>query len=240
MSSLLEPEYGDSYTAWKTTPGPDTSAAFLQTIQPAMNSTIRTHIGDVNPIATSRARRTMLTALPQYNPAKASMRTFMYQQLQGLKRYHRQQGEGLKTPERVSFDRKALENYERELEHELGRAPSDAEISDRYGFSNRRLAKIRSYNPGVAEGTLERASGQVFGGVKQPTMPYEDEWNHYVYDQLDPVNQKIFEHTLGYNGNRKLDNTAIAKKLRITPGAVSQRKAKIQELLDQISLMEGL
>lgn len=236
----LEPEYSDAFSTWQTAPSPDTSAAFLQTVQPAMLSTIRTHTGDTNPLLISRARRTMLTALPQYDPRKASMRTFMYQQLQGLKRYNRQQGEGLKTPERISFDRKALEGYEKEMEHELGRSPSDQEIADRYGFSMRRLARVRQYNPGVAEGTLERASGQVFGGVNQSKVPYEDQWNDHVYSQLDPVNQKIFEHTLGYNGNRKLDNAALARKLRITPGAVSQRKQKIQQLLDQVSLLEGL
>lgn len=240
IDTKLEPEYGDAFGAWQSTPSPETSTALLQTLHPAMMSTVRTHVGDTNPLLVSKARRTMLTALPQYNPQKASMRTFMYQQLQGLKRYNRQQGEGLKTPERISFDRKALEGYEKEMEHELGRSPSDQEIADRYGFSMKRLARVRQYNPGVAEGTLERASGQVFGGINQTKVPYEDQWNDYVYSQLDPVNQKIFEHTLGYNGNRKLDNTALASKLRITPGAVSQRKQKIQQLLDQVSLLEGM
>jgi DNA-binding NarL/FixJ family response regulator len=41
------------------------------------------------------------------------------------------------------------------------------------------------------------------------------------------------EHTLGLHGKKVLSNQEIARKLRLTPGAVSQRKATIQQLLNQ-------
>jgi hypothetical protein len=39
--------------------------------------------------------------------------------------------------------------------------------------------------------------------------------------------------TLGRNGRRRTSTQDIAKKLRVSPGAVSQRAAKIQDMLDK-------
>jgi DNA-directed RNA polymerase specialized sigma subunit len=41
------------------------------------------------------------------------------------------------------------------------------------------------------------------------------------------------EHTLGLNGKKVLANTEVAKRLSISPGAVSQRKSRIQSRLDE-------
>jgi IS30 family transposase len=41
------------------------------------------------------------------------------------------------------------------------------------------------------------------------------------------------ELTLGMFGNKKHSNAEIAQKLGRSPGAITQRKIKIQQLLDQ-------
>jgi DNA-binding NarL/FixJ family response regulator len=41
------------------------------------------------------------------------------------------------------------------------------------------------------------------------------------------------EHTLGMNNKKVLSNQEIARKLGLSPGAISQRKARIQQLLDR-------
>lgn len=237
--SRLEPEYADLYGAWKTKTTPATTNALLQGLQPAMESTIRTHIGDVNPLSISRARQMTVKALPQYDPASASMRTFLFSQLQGLKRWNSRQGQAVSIPERMALQRQAVARYEKEMEHELGRAPTDQEIADQYAIPLRRLAKIRANAPAVAESTLTRDTGQIFGGLRTPGAT-ADPWQDYVYDQLSPTDQLIMQWTLGYNGHRKRSNQEIAAKLRLTPGAISQRKARIQAMLDERELLEGL
>jgi hypothetical protein len=52
---------------------------------------------------------------------------------------------------------------------------------------------------------------------------------------MDPINQKIMEHSLGLHGQPRLPNHEIAKLLRLSPGAISQRKARIQQTLDKES-----
>ena len=54
-----------------------------------------------------------------------------------------------------------------------------------------------------------------------------------VYQGLSPLDQRVMELTLGMRGNKKLSNQEIAAKLNRSPGAITQRKTKIQQLLDQ-------
>jgi hypothetical protein len=54
-----------------------------------------------------------------------------------------------------------------------------------------------------------------------------------VYQDLEPTDQQILEMTLGMNNRRKMSNLDIAKALNRTPAAITQRKMKIQKLLDQ-------
>ena len=63
----------------------------------------------------------------------------------------------------------------------------------------------------------------------------ENYWTEIVYQDLGPVDQKIMEMSLGMHGQKKLSNLEIAKKLNRSPGAITQRKMRIQELLNQES-----
>ena len=60
-----------------------------------------------------------------------------------------------------------------------------------------------------------------------------DSWAEFVYFDMDAVNKKIMEWTLGLHGSDTFSNIEIARKLRLTPGAVSQRKQSIQKILNQ-------
>jgi Mn-dependent DtxR family transcriptional regulator len=55
----------------------------------------------------------------------------------------------------------------------------------------------------------------------------------FVYGDLSPTDKLIMDMTLGRNGRRTAATQDIARRLNITPGAVSQRAAKIQQMIDQ-------
>lgn len=61
----------------------------------------------------------------------------------------------------------------------------------------------------------------------------DKDYFNYVYNSVGPIEKKIMEWT---DPSRKvqLSNNEIASKLRLSPGAVSQRKAKIQEMLGAV------
>ena len=76
-----------------------------------------------------------------------------------------------------------------------------------------------------------------YGGEVASYLPGQntaaDAWANFVYGDLGPTDQLIMDMTLGRNGRRRASTQEIARRLNITPGAVSQRAAKIQAMLDK-------
>lgn len=233
--SFLEPDFIEPYNTWKANPTPDANASMLKTLQPTIDKAISAHVGQSSPLMTSRARRMALDAVRTYDPTKGTrLGTHLFNQLQGLKRVNRQQSTILSVPERVSLDRYHLEEANKSLTAELGRDPTDAELADHTGFSLKRMTHVRSYNPAVSQGRMEAAGeGSFTGGVTPAKDSSQDMWLKLVYEDLDPFDQKVMEHSLGMHGNPVLANHKVASKLNRSPGFISQRKKYIQGKLDE-------
>jgi len=238
----LEPEYHELYQRWQKERTPQLRAEWLRALDPTIRQITRQYAESDNPIAYSTARRLASEALDRYDPSQAKLSSYLYQHLQGLKRQNRQQTQAIRVPERMHFDRYYLERYTRELEHELGREPTDQELADRTGFSLKRLQQVRQYKPETTVGQVSSRSLEAESGdgrsadntaVILPHRNSRDAWVELVYQDLDPYHQKIMEYSLGLNGRKPLANQEIAKKLKRSPGAISQAKAKIQKLIDE-------
>jgi len=232
MSDYLEDEYREPYDLWKVDPSPASRTAFLKAVDPVIQQGIRTHVGEANPLITSRARQLALRSFDSYDPKRGRLGAHINTQLRGLKRISRQQGQVMRAPERVIYDRARLQRYTQELQDELGREPTDAELSNRTGFSAARIKKVRGYSPGITEGQLEMVDPSLLPGMQQDER--EDLAVKLVYDEMPPLDQKIMELTLGLNGQKALSNQEIARKLGRSPGAISQRKARIQQAIDAV------
>ena len=236
-SDLLEDDFREPFTAWKAAPGPLTNGPMLKALHPTIEGAIRTHVGEPNPLLMSRARLMTLEGLGSYDPKRGRLQTHLYNHLQGLKRVNRQQATILKVPERISLDRYHLENATQELSHQLGREPTDSELADHVGMSLKRIAHVRRLKPSVAEGGLATLED----GMSTPYAPAVDlrgrehSLYEFLYHGADPVDQLIMEHTLGLHGKPRLQNQQLAAKLRLSPGAVSQRKARLQAALHSLS-----
>jgi len=234
-SNRLEPELQEAYKEWRKQPGLAQSSNMLSLLQPTIDKAISAHVGKSDPLLRSRARRMALDALPNYDPQRAKLSTHVISQLQGLKRVSRQQTQVLKLPERIALDQSHLRDAEAEMELDLGRAPSTAELADRTGLSLARLAQMRNYQTARPEGSYAAGGeGDNEGGFDPAILPPPTKLHlELTYADLAPVNQKILEWTLGLHGQKRLTNQQIATKLGLTPGAISQRKERIQALLDR-------
>jgi DNA-directed RNA polymerase specialized sigma subunit len=244
----LESQYAPAFHAWSANPGPGQSDEFLKAINPVIDEGLSVYGGrNVNPMMRSRARMIALDAAKKYDPTKASLKTHLMAHLQGLRRYSAQQAQTIKVPEAVALDQQHLTESETELRDQLGRDPSDMELSDHIGLSRRRIAHIRGYRPAIPEGRMaalsdedEEGSG---GGGFEPAVEGPDRSMlraQFLYHDLDPHDQVILEYGMGLNGAPKLPATQIARRLRISPGAVSQRAARIQRMLNELEDSEVL
>jgi hypothetical protein len=228
--SLLEPDFQDPFDAWQRNQTPQGNAAILKTLDPVINKAVKTFAGRDDPLLRSRARRITLDSLGTYDPRRGRLQTHIFNQLRTMQRVAGQQSHIIKVPERVVLDRRTVSRVQQELEDELGREPTDAELAQHTGFSIKRLGKIRRFSPGMAEGFF---AAMPDGGFAPAVKAESEAWVQFVYDDLSPTDQKIMEWTLGMGGRPKLSNQEIAIKLKRSPGAISQRKKIIQDLLDQ-------
>ena len=134
---------------------------------------------------------------------------------------------------------------QRYLNTPISREPSTQEIADHTGISTRRLQKIKSFHQPLAEGSLTHEgddSGDSPGEVASHipgAHRADDAWLSFVYDDLGPTDKLIMDMTLGRNGKRKSATQDIARKLNVSSGAVSQRAAKIQQMLDKRHTYDG-
>jgi DNA-directed RNA polymerase specialized sigma subunit len=234
MASQLEEKYAPHFTSWKQQPDKATTGQLLKTLQPEIDRGISAHVGQKNPLIEGRARRIVLQALPKYDPNQARLGTYVVNQLQGLKRVSRQQQQIISIPERVQLDSNYLNRIETELNDKHDREPSLAELADASGISQKRIGYVRGFRYPISEGSTIRQTEE---GGETPAMATQQEnsatWHEMVYGDLDPTNQRIMEWALGLHGAPKLNTQQIAAKLKVTSGAISQRKAAIQRTLDQ-------
>jgi RNA polymerase primary sigma factor len=235
LGNYLEEEYQPAYQAWQQDQTPQGNAAFLKAIDPIVQKGVQMYGGD-SPLSASRAKLLALDAARKYDPSRSRLQSHMLNQLQGLRRIQQKQQNVMRVPERILLESQKLRTHHQELSDELGREPSDTELADALGVNTARLKQIRSYQPGMTSGQLEENDPTGVGYAGKSLHARQEAanlWAQIVHQDLNPMDQKILEYSLGMNGNPVLSNQEIASKLGRSPGAITQRKMKIQSLLDQ-------
>lgn len=231
-------DFDNVYSQWQQTKTPDTNTALLKTIQPVIDTAVASYAGaNANPTIRSRAKIMALKALDTYDPNRGNVRTHLLSQLQSLRRLSAQSQNIISIPEQVGLDYGTLSDTESELYDELGRDPTDDELADRTGLSVRRIRKVRAFNQPISEGTTQQVTDEGQPGDVASSIPgatnAADAWFDFVYDDLSPTDKLVADLALGRHGRRRASTQEIARRLNITPGAVSQRAAKIQAMLDK-------
>ena len=232
----LEPEYTDVYQTWKKFPTEANRDRVLGQISPIIDRAVGQIPGDRNYL-TVRGKILALQSLDKYDPSISSLSTYLSNALLPLRRYARAQMNVLGVPERAMILASQLEGAETDLEDELGRAPTTAELADKMQMSVAAIENARrsthARNSGAMEAPTEE--GDIFTPVVARSIP--EKYQHdYMLSRFsaDPVSSFIYENDFQLNGRRRLQTAALAKKLKITPGAVSQRRQKIYEALNSM------
>ena len=239
---LLESEFKPDYDLWKQYQNPTANGRLLKTIEPVIQTAVKTYAGGApSPTLVSKARLMALQAMPNYDPKQAKLKTYLMNHLQGLRRVAARDNQILAVPEQVQLDHYHLHRAETELRDQMGRDPSTAELADHTGISMRRIAYVRKLRPALSDGqVMTPIAGSESDDFNEPAVRAGGKgeakaWHRFVYDSLDATDQVIMEHSLGLRGKPILSNQEIARKLGVTPSAVSQRKARIQGRLDERS-----
>lgn len=224
-TSPLDPD--SAYTAWTKSPTPQTLSAILDSLSDDMDRAILSAGGQPSPLTRGMARRIGVHAIHSYKPTEGTkFRSWATTQFQRLNREIKGSKTVTKVPESRAYDAIMIRNAIADIEAETGYEPSDAVLSAKLGLPIDRIASIRkSSTPEVVKNDIGTADDD--GTAREPIVM------DMVYHSISPIDQIIFEYTYGYNNVPKLQATEIAKKLKITPSAVSQRLTKIKALIEE-------
>jgi DNA-directed RNA polymerase specialized sigma subunit len=232
----LEDRFREPFETWQKTRDDDSRERLLQAVMPVIRDNVSQVAGADKNYMTIQGKILALKAMERYDPSQSSIATYLNRQLMPLRRSARQQMNVLSIPDRVLFASQQLEGAETELEDTLGRIPTTAELADKMSISVKQIERIRRLAHARNTGSVGLPDEE--GGVKSPEVVrnLDAKYRHeYVLDALasDPASVIIYEADNRLNGRKPMSVIALANKLRISPGAVSQRRNKINLLMNQ-------
>lgn len=215
-----------AYDHWQRNQSADNMQRLLEAARPVIDTAITSYAGGDSAFR-GRAKKLAIDAFRTFNPQKgAKLRTHLIIRLQPLRRDYGARMSPLAVPERVQLDKLRIDRAEQAFTQLYGREPADAELSEETGLSLRRIAHVKAFAGGsLSEGQLVVDGEQVL--PRSEVVTPEDIAVEFVHHDLDPIDKKILEWKTGIYGKRRMTTSEIARRLKVTPSAVSQRAAKI-------------
>lgn len=235
MSILLEPQFKEDFDNYITYHDVTSRAKLMKVLNPIIQQSVIAAGGDPsNPVTMAKAKMMVLAGLKSYDPTKSTLKNFLYSHLRGLNRSLGAANNIIQTPETVILDRNKIARAELELFDKLGRFPNTNEVADYTGLSVKRIEKLRKADIPLTEGQVSSVLGEgnVPDSKRLGDTTKDDSWLEYVYDSVDNRQKAIMERLYGMHGNPVMAAQDIAKKLRITPAAVSQQRKKIDSFIN--------
>jgi len=225
------------YETWANDPNNKNLDALLASLSPQIDKSISALVSKPTAAVNSKARLLAIKAVKSYKPGqKAKLTSWVFTQLQPLKRYT-QQSMPASTPERMARQQAELFKFEEEFYDNHGRYPSDRELSDLMKFSKKQLQQIRKFNKSrVYEMQQFGANPEDSATASEITGIMPDKTEEMIdlfYDSLSPTEQVVLEYRLGMRGKKKLTNSQVAAKLKLSPARVSQISGLLADRLDE-------
>lgn len=217
---------------WQKKSTPETTKQILDFIRPTIDSALHTYTPGQQNTFRIKATSYALQSLRNYDATKkVSPKTFVFSNLQRLNRLRRQRQNIIHIPQNQVYMKQMLDSKAAQLQSDLGRPPTDQQLSQALYISKRKLDKLRQQSSVTISQTMSQdPQGHQLLGASDVT---DRDYYNYVYSSVSPVDKKIMQWTSGYS-TKPLSNNQIAEKLHISPGAVSQRKNRIQQLMSQV------
>lgn len=211
------------YQTWLADPTPDNLNKVVEAANPIITSEIHRYNGPKT-LLRSEAKLLAAKAVKTYDPSKGTaLRTWVVSQLQPLTRYSNTL-KPMKISEDMSRKSAELNNVTQQLAHELGRAPSDAELADHMGISTVKIGKLREQ----AKPVMTESAFQPESESEEVYEPATSEVSNLgfaseaVYDNLDERSKVIYDFKTGAHGKKMLSNQEIAQRLGVTPSMITQ------------------
>lgn len=238
MDTETQPESTEQqYEYWKQRPGPKTLTPLITSLEPIIDKALKTYGYSEDPNIRSTAQAYVIKVLPRYKPsAGAQLHTFVFNELRRLQRLGPKQQYAIPMPEQAAFDLRCVNDIEEDLKASSGREPTADELSDATGLSTNRITVLRrKYGiPALHEHAFTTEEGATnLPGSQDSKSTEAGLWLEAIYGELDSVDQKILDWSLGLHGAPQLSKTQMAVKLGISVPAITQRAKRVADKIDE-------
>lgn len=216
---------------WKAYKSPKDANTIYTALKPTISGAIRAYGGGDTSL-TAQAYRLAYDSLNSYDKSKGTdVRTHVHNHLKRLNRIAADRNNIVHIPEGVAKDYSTVSRAISNFVDEHNREPNDDELSDMTKLSKKRIDKIlnRSTNISGSEAVTDEGADRVtHSGIS------EDTYIDYLYASSDNIDKKIIDMTAGRGGRRIYSNAEVARRLRMTPAAISQRMNKLRDRMAEV------
>lgn len=229
--------------SWKKTKSSDDLRSLLRAFDPVVHKFVSqyTHSGVPQHALETETKLNAVKAFHNYDPSKGTqLNTHVTNMLQKGQRMVYENKGLTRIPEHRATRISTYMSVHDFLKEKLGRDPSLGELQDELASSHQlggddsqvwskpeieRMQKELHKTLLSSEDTLGEMA------VQKPTR--ESELLDYVYYELTPQEQAVYEHLTGRHGKPIMDGINIAKKLNMTPSRVSRIRQRIAEKFEK-------
>ena len=217
----------------------DRTNATLKPLLTSLKPIIDTHATKMTgnlPKSAIRAQMTQLVIdnLPNYNPEKSQLNTFLYNTA-GMK-LHRYvyEHQNLGTiPEPRIIQIGTYKKVRTNMEDELGRPPTSAELADELKWGKKQVELLEK------EMRKDLVQDFSFINISEDNRSDIDENLLLLHSELFGQDKQVMEYLYGLEGKPSLTNSEISSKLGISQRMVTQIKNKIASRLKASGALSG-
>lgn len=213
------------YDRWKRSRSPQDLQALLDQLKPVIAREVNRWAGSLaRPTLETKAKALAVKAIKNYNPAMgATLSTHVTNQLQKLSRVVYTHTQAARLPEHKAVAMTSFNAAHEMLNSELGRTPTVLELSEHLGWSKARTSEFQK----AYQRKELLTSGEFRPSAFAVNDYQQDPMVDFVYYDMSPANQQLFEHITGYGGAKVMSNKDLMEKFDLTQGQLSYRKRKL-------------
>jgi len=226
MAATVKDRDLELWKNWKRTQSDRDLQLLLDQLRPIILREVNKWAGGMSrSLLEAEGKRLTVEAIKAYDPKQgAALSTFVAGRLPKLSRLVYSTQSSARLPETKVLYFNAYNTAKTELQDLHGRDPTSDELSDRLGWSKKKLS------------TFQRQALRKEFVESEEHADAEEAEDHlvdYIYHDLTPLQKQIFEHSTGYLGKSKLSGAQMQKKLSITQGQLSYQKALIVSAVER-------
>lgn len=222
----------EEYEKWRKNPTQENLNNVLKAARSLiMNETIKWSKGLAPELLLPHAEALAIQAIKSYNPKSGTaLSTHIVNNLQPLSRFAYKYQAAVRLPEYKLFKKFEFDRAHNELFLELSREPTIDELAERLKWSKSAVAKMMKAT----------VKGEGTENIDLPMyhVPVESEVD-FVYHSLNPLQQKVFQYSVGYMGSPQLSTKEIAKKLKLSEPQVYRIKNSIAKFIKEYRKEHG-